>query len=76
LGYKTQKTSGIAHIRESNIQLQLLQIDGDLIIYAEFDKKNGIKDDTPLYEKSHHGILDLLVFMRKLDRFTNTSLVQ
>jgi hypothetical protein len=24
--------------------------------------KHGIKDDTPLFEKSHHGILDLLVF--------------
>jgi hypothetical protein len=39
LGNKTQKTTGIQHIRESNIQLQLELIDGDLIIYAEFDKK-------------------------------------
>ncbi len=38
-GIKTQKTTGIQHIRESNIQLQLELIDGDLIIYSEFDKK-------------------------------------
>jgi hypothetical protein len=39
LGNKTQKKSGIQHIIESNIQLQLELTDGDLIIYAEFDKK-------------------------------------
>jgi hypothetical protein len=38
-GIKPKKTSGIQHIRESNIQLQLELIDGDLIIYAEFHKK-------------------------------------
>ncbi len=40
LGNKTQKTSGILYIRESKIQLllELDLIDGDLIIYAEFDK--------------------------------------
>jgi hypothetical protein len=37
---KPQKTSGILNIRDSKIQLQLELdlIDGDLIIYAEFDK--------------------------------------
>ena len=25
--------------------------------------KNGIKDDTPLFEKSHHRIFDLLVIL-------------
>ncbi len=39
LGIKLKKTSGIQHTRESKIQLQLELIDGDLIIYAEFDKK-------------------------------------
>ena len=40
LGKKTQKTSGIFYMRESKIQLllELDLIDGDLIIYAEFDK--------------------------------------
>jgi hypothetical protein len=40
LGKKTQKTSGILYIGESKIQLllELDLLDGDLIIYAEFDK--------------------------------------
>ena len=40
LGKKPQKISGILNIRDSKIQLQLELdlIDGDLIIYAEFDK--------------------------------------
>jgi hypothetical protein len=40
LGKKTQITSGILYMRESKIQLllELILIDGDLIIYAEFDK--------------------------------------
>jgi hypothetical protein len=40
LGKTTQKTSGILYMRESKIQLllELDLIDGDLIIYAEFDK--------------------------------------
>jgi hypothetical protein len=38
LGNKTQKKSGIMHIREADMQLQLELMDGDLIIYAEFDK--------------------------------------
>ena len=35
---KQKKPSGIMHIREADTQLQLELIDGDLIIYAEFDK--------------------------------------
>ncbi len=38
LGNIAKEKSGIAHIRKSKIQLQLELIDGDLIIYAEFDK--------------------------------------
>jgi hypothetical protein len=38
LGNKTQKTSGIMHIREADMQLQLQLMDGYFIIYAEFDK--------------------------------------
>jgi hypothetical protein len=37
-GIKHKKTSGIMHIREADMQLQLELMDGDLIIYAEFDK--------------------------------------
>jgi hypothetical protein len=38
LGTIAKEKSGIAHIRKSNIQLQLELKDGELIIYAEFDK--------------------------------------
>jgi hypothetical protein len=37
--------------------------------------KNGIKDDTPLFEKSHHGILVCLLFSRKLDRSPRKKLI-
>jgi hypothetical protein len=36
------------------------------LYFAKFGDNNyskkGTKDDTPFFEKSHHGILDLLVF--------------
>ena len=33
------------------------------LLFMQNLTKHGIKDDTPLFEKSHHGILDLLVLL-------------
>jgi hypothetical protein len=46
--------SKILHVPEKELQT---------IVLKSKVKFNIIKDDTPLFEKSHHGILILLVFL-------------